>query len=918
MKIKLSLLIIVLSTAFSAKGQVGIGTVVPDAQLDVRSSNQATPANNDGMLVPKVDAFPLANPTAAQQGMLVYLTTAASPLKPPGFYYWDNPTTGWIGITSTASSDKDWIEEGLTTAPDDINDDMYHIGNVGIGKNTANYPLDILSTNKDLGIYLNFDKNITTGGSNAGFFNYLSGTSDDFTMGIDNAVTISGNSAHFGVLNNMSGSGTGPHYGTQNELSAGTGLMTGVYNVIYPATSSSNHIGTKNYLYSPGSGGRYGTYTQISGIGLGNMFGSNTLIDNTGNGDHYGNYAALSGTGIGNHYGSYHDINGSGSNFGTYNTIISASTQFQYGIYTTMGGAGSGNKYGSYNYIDPAAGGVHYGVLSSATKAGSYAGYFLGNFAIGTTLANIYTMPPSRGTNNQVMVSDAVGGVTWQNPNTALNSYAWLTTGNSGTNPAGNFLGTTDGQALAFRTTNTERIRITAGGFVVVNNTVPFAGDVFSAYAAGTNYAVNGYASGSGSAGYFLSSAGTGNTIIGYHNGTAGSAGQFTTAGVSNANSTVDIYNATGSAPAVAIRTDLASAGADGIELDINGAAGKRGIDMYMDTATTGIGMAIFQDGTGRGLNIQHSSTTSTSNAIFASTAGPARVIGAQNALTTNTQMIGFFSQGSTGFAPGTYGNAAAVWGQSSGIRGGAFTGAGASANTTCLQGFYSGAAGNYDVVGVLGQAVPNAGFGYGVVGQGGFYGLYSLGNTGATGVKAFQIDHPLDPENKYLRHFSIESPEVLNMYRGNIILDNNGEATVVLPNYFSAIDIDFSYHLTPIGAAANLYVKEEIKDNHFKIAGGQPNQKISWQVIAERNDLYIQKNPESKAVEVEKKSYDKGLYLMPELYNQPEEKGIFHRYKADPSKVKNEEPVKEDKVVSTRTADKKLVAEEEAKPEKK
>ncbi|MDP4221589.1 MAG: hypothetical protein Q8896_14230, partial [Bacteroidota bacterium] len=49
-------------------------------------------------------------------------------------------------------------------------------------------------------------------------------------------------------------------------------------------------------------------------------------------------------------------------------------------------------------------------------------------------------------------------------------SYAqfWDTKGNAGTNPVTDFLGTTDAQDLIFRTTNTERARILAGGNVAI------------------------------------------------------------------------------------------------------------------------------------------------------------------------------------------------------------------------------------------------------------------------------------------------------------------------------------------------------------------------------------------------------------------------------------------------------------------
>jgi hypothetical protein len=172
------------------------------------------------------------------------------------------------------------------------------------------------------------------------------------------------------------------------------------------------------------------------------------------------------------------------------------------------------------------------------------------------------------------------------------------------------------------------------------------------------------------------------------------------------------------------------------------------------------------------------------------------------------------------------------------------------------------------------------AGWGWvGVFGQddGTGFGVYSDGELGSSGTKSFVIDHPLDPANKFLKHFCLESNEVLNVYRGNITLDNNGEATVVLPDYFKEININFSYNLTAIGSTApGLYIKEEVKENTFVIGGGNAGQKISWTVYAERNDKYVQAKPSSKQVEVLKRSGNVGKYLRPEFYNQPAEKAIF------------------------------------------
>jgi hypothetical protein len=142
-------------------------------------------------------------------------------------------------------------------------------------------------------------------------------------------------------------------------------------------------------------------------------------------------------------------------------------------------------------------------------------------------------------------------------------------------------------------------------------------------------------------------------------------------------------------------------------------------------------------------------------------------------------------------------------------------------------------------------------------------------GTLNATGTKNFRIDHPLDPANKYLLHASIESSEVLNLYSGNVVLDASGEAVVQLPDWFEAINKDFRYQLTPIGAPGrDLYVAEEVSGGHFKIAGGKPGGKISWQVSGVRNDAWEKAHP--MVVEADKGAA-RGQYLTPELYGAPE-----------------------------------------------
>jgi hypothetical protein len=117
--------------------------------------------------------------------------------------------------------------------------------------------------------------------------------------------------------------------------------------------------------------------------------------------------------------------------------------------------------------------------------------------------------------------------------------------------------------------------------------------------------------------------------------------------------------------------------------------------------------------------------------------------------------------------------------------------------------------------------------------------------------VKNFKIDHPLDP-NKYLVHASVESPNMMNIYNGNVTLDSTtGKAEVVLPAYFEALNKDFQYQLTCVGGKGVVWVDKEIANNRFMIAGDTPGRKVSWQVTGIRHDTWANANP--LQVEVQK-----------------------------------------------------------------
>lgn len=136
-----------------------------------------------------------------------------------------------------------------------------------------------------------------------------------------------------------------------------------------------------------------------------------------------------------------------------------------------------------------------------------------------------------------------------------------------------------------------------------------------------------------------------------------------------------------------------------------------------------------------------------------------------------------------------------------------------------------------------------------------------------------FLIDHPLDPANKHLSHSFVESPDMKNIYDGVVVLDANGEGIVELPAWFEHLNTDFRYQLTCIGGYAPVYIAQEVQGNRFKIAGGTPNIRVSWQVTGIRQDAWA--NAHRIQVEEEKSLVERGNYLHPELHGAPKEKSI-------------------------------------------
>jgi hypothetical protein len=220
----------------------------------------------------------------------------------------------------------------------------------------------------------------------------------------------------------------------------------------------------------------------------------------------------------------------------------------------------------------------------------------------------------------------------------------------------------------------------------------------------------------------------------------------------------------------------------------------------------------------------------------------------------------GFGTQGISPNGVGVYGQ-----GYATGVYGSSTTNTGVSGNSQSGFGTQGASGTGIGVVGVSQSGLAGL-----FIGDVDVHGTLSVFN----GNKSFKIDHPLDPQNKYLLHNTVESSERKNVYDGVVQLDEDGAAWVDLPPWFEALNEDFRYQLTAVGRAApNLHVAEEIYENRFRIAGGEAGMKVCWQVTGSRKDPWAAANPFE--VEEEKSPEDRGHYLQPDLYNAPEEQRV-------------------------------------------
>ena len=535
-----------------------------------------------------------------------------------------------------------------------------------------------------------------------------------------------------------------------------------------------------------------------------------------------------------------------------------------------------------------------------------------GNTGIGTNAptAALHVAGASRfvdGTQaaGRIMTSDASGNASW------VASPDWSRAGNAGTNPASEFIGTTDAQAFRIRTNNLERVAVTSAGHIGIGLTTPLAlvhidnqlvttrdalnivngrdmvGSAMPAYigasTAGQIFGTNTFGrimrlenttlgafvdiGMDQNSAFFISKSGSYNPNADFVISNTGNVG----IGTSSPNALLQFDNS------IANRKIVLWEGANNDHqyygFGING-----GTLRYQVDATAAD--HVFFAGTG----------VATSNELMRIKGNGNVGIGTNNPIAklefaTGIRNIATGDGQSTFYAyGGSVGGAIKAESNGTGL-----AGSGTIYSQAVLAGIHTnGPAGNLNY-GVWGNATGQGSDGYGVVASHGVLGAadkyaalagpslagFFSGNVQVTGLMAkgggsFKIDHPQDPANKYLYHSFVESPDMMNVYNGNITTDGNGDALVQLPNYFEALNVDFRYQLTVMGQFAQAIVSEEVVNNQFKIKTDKPNVKVSWQVTGVRNDEFAKAN--RIVPEVDKETWQKGKYLHPELFGQGRE----------------------------------------------
>lgn len=192
---------------------------------------------------------------------------------------------------------------------------------------------------------------------------------------------------------------------------------------------------------------------------------------------------------------------------GNFNTAIGWNALWKTGFYAAstynvgLGvNAGYNNRSGSNNTFIGTLSDANDTALTNATAIGYNAKVNISNAMVLGSNANVGigtsapthklhvagTLKIADGTqgSGKVLTSDSNGVASWQ----SASASTWGLTGNSGTTPSSNFLGTTDNQSLVIKTNNTERMRVDSSGDVQVGDYYTSRNNYLTVRTAGGNF----------------------------------------------------------------------------------------------------------------------------------------------------------------------------------------------------------------------------------------------------------------------------------------------------------------------------------------------------------------------------------------------------------------------------------------------
>lgn len=390
--LKFQLVSILFFTIISANSQVGIGTTSPhpSSVFDVTSTEK-------GILIPRVSLINvtttmLDGTNTAAIGLLIYNTNAlVIGGNGVGYYYFNGSIWEQLSTSST-SNDHDFYEEGSTSAPNSINDDMFTHGNLAVGKNTADYALDIEEDSETRALNVNMINSSNDNTYSAYFENLSTGTGEHFGI----RTNVSGSDKIYGSYNNLTSNDNGYEmYGTYNNFKGTfttSGTKFGVYNNFenFPGQVT---VGVQNEMTFRESYNKKGVVNNVTSDGFA--------------------------------IGIVNNVSGGIEAIGTSNNVLGGPTGNPIGTRNWVGGSSPFTAYASHNVISSTYLGAKVGVYSEVSGSGVYtfAGYFRGKLAVGTTIfntgsADYYVFPESRGLANQIMQTDGSGNVSWVDPST--------------------------------------------------------------------------------------------------------------------------------------------------------------------------------------------------------------------------------------------------------------------------------------------------------------------------------------------------------------------------------------------------------------------------------------------------------------------------------------------------------------------